>query len=291
MILFRTVVLSKLLYAAPAWLNEHNCLKFKDFYARVCHKISGSTHYSPQAITLLTIGLDPLVILYRIICIKFILKALTSDNNMVGLIFQLEESRSHPFYQHIVMVREYLSLFQETSTSVSCRRNLATSWLSTINRELFRYSSSNIMMLKTHLWNKYMALEADIKSRSIMGHSNNSESDICILQTVEQHKNLFPRNSKRVTDTKVMSLIHGHDLIFNKFKHSLHLSSSPYCSLCPSEIDNNSHRLLYCPKYSSHYRESLYSLSSSNYLAQGILVHGTSTQLENIRLMAQIIFN
>ena len=150
-ILFKTVVLSKLLYAAPVWLNEHNCLKFKDFYGRVCHKISGSTHFSPQAITLLAIGLDPLIILYKIICIKFVLKALTSDNNMVGLIFQLEESKCHPFYQHIIMVRDYLSLFQEASTSFSCRRNLATSWLSTINKELFRYSSANIIRLRAHL--------------------------------------------------------------------------------------------------------------------------------------------
>ena len=161
----------------------------------------------------------------------------------------------------------------------------------TINKEVFRYSPSNISTLRTHLWNKYMALDADVKSRAIMSNCINSESGICQLLTLEQHKTLFLRNSKRATDSKVMSLIHGHDLIFNKFRHSLHISSNPFCSVCLSDIDDNFHKLLYCPKFSCHYRDSLYSLSSAHCLAHGILVHGTSTQMQNIRFMAQIIFN
>lgn len=71
-ILFKTVVLTKLLYAAPVWLNAQNQLKFKSFFARACLKISGCTHYTPQSISLLIMGLEPLEMLYNIVCTKFI---------------------------------------------------------------------------------------------------------------------------------------------------------------------------------------------------------------------------
>ena len=48
--LFKSVVLTKLLYAAPIWLKE-NLDTFKDFYSRVLLKISGATHHPPKEIT------------------------------------------------------------------------------------------------------------------------------------------------------------------------------------------------------------------------------------------------
>ena len=289
-ILFRTIVLTKLLYAAPVWLNERNCLNFKDFYAKVCHKISGATHYSPQAITLLAMGLEPLIILYKLTCVKFVLKALTSDINMMGIIYQLEESRSHPYYQHIIMVKDYISLLQGTPVNTNHRRNYSSSQLAIINKAHLRYNQSDITKLRTHLWNNYITSEADRKSQIIMSHSGIKETDICTIQSLEHHKILFPRTSKRATDTKVMTLLHGHDLSFNTFKYSLQLSSDPFCSLCIAEKDNSMHRLLYCPKFNCHFRCHLTTLSASSHLAHAVLLHGNTTQLNNFRCMAQIIF-
>ena len=226
-ILFKTVVLSTLMYAAPVWLNYKNQAKFKDFYARVCLKISGSTHYPPQGVTLFTMGLEPLTITYTIVCTKFILKSLSSDASMKGLIYQLEESRQHPFYHHIVMVRNYLSLKGVTANNV--KRITSFNLLEHCNDPSLVYQESDIRSLRLKLWNKYFSTDADIKSINTMtsGPDHINDNGIAQEQSLTVYKTLFPRTSKRSTDTKTMSLLHGHDLTFNIFKHSLNLSPSP----------------------------------------------------------------
>ena len=258
-LLFKTVVLTKLLYAGPVWLSPKTLPQFKSFYAKACLKISGSTHYTPQGLTLLTMGLEPLEILYKVICTKFALKALSSDANMVGLMLQIEESRAHPYYQHINMVKDYLSLKLNTQYNLGMRRHNSKS-LCYVDKSHFMYQKSDIDMLKLELWNQYLISEADSKTQKIMIPENNGSSSTHLVQSINQHKILFPRDSRRSTDTKVMSLLHGHDLTFRSFKHSMNLSDSPYCLTCQGERDDNKHQLLDCPRFNSHYRISLQSL-------------------------------
>ena len=74
-ILFKAIVLSKLLYAAPVWLNS-NLSIFNKFISKVLLKISGSTHHPPKDVTELAVGLTPLSVMNDITSIKFVLKAL-----------------------------------------------------------------------------------------------------------------------------------------------------------------------------------------------------------------------
>ena len=73
------------LYAAPIWLKD-NLNIFKDFYARVLLKISGATHHPPKELTSVALNIPPLEISYQMVTTKFIIKALTSDHHMQGLI-------------------------------------------------------------------------------------------------------------------------------------------------------------------------------------------------------------
>ena len=282
-ILFKTVVLTKLLYAAPVWLNAQNQLKFKSFFARACLKISGCTHYTPQSISLLTMGLEPLEMLYNIVCTKFILKALSSDDNLRGLIYQLEESRSHPFYQHIIMVKTYLSY---KHGCILDRRNNLTSSLVSVDQSLLIYKKSDIDTWKIRLWNDFLVS----KSNGKQGDTSAPDNTL-LLESIIHHKFLFPRTSKRSTDTKVMSLLHGHDLCFKSFQYTLKLVSCPLCDVCHTEKDDNKHQLLKCPRFNCKYRDELSnSFLSSPTLAHGIL--GSQPHLdilERFRCMAQII--
>lgn len=284
-ILFKSIILTKLLYAAPVWLNYDNQKKFKKFYAKVCLKISGSTHYSPQGVTLLAMGLEPLKIMYQLICIKFILKALNSDDNMKGLVYQIEGARDHPFFQHIEITKEYL---YEKCGLLKSRNRQYSSIMDIVPHNLI-YNDSEIMSLKIRLWNDYLASDADPKSMQIMNPDTNQDRDLTPINGILHHKILFPRFSKRITDTKVMSILHGHDLTFRSFKYSTGLISNPSCGICPDKKDDNKHQLLICPRFNCEYRNSLSSLLESNYLAQGILSQMDVNMLNGIRSMAQIV--
>ena len=286
-ILFKSVVLSKLLYAAPVWLNSENQKKFKKFYARVCLKISGSTHYSPQAITLLAIGLEPIKLMYNLVCTKFVLKALTSDDTMKGIICQIEGSRDHPFYKHINMTKDYvLTKFNHLNGS---RINHSNSSIINLDESYFIYTNADIDAFKLKLWNDFLAVDADSKSLLIMNPESNTDQNSYPTQSFLQHKILFPRSSKRSTDTKIMSLLHGHDLAFGSFRQSTGLTSDPSCYICPGEKDSNKHQLINCPRFNCRYRDSLQGISDSDHLAQGVLSQLDTSMLQGFRKMAQII--
>ena len=291
-ILFKSVVIPKLLYCAPIWLNDKNQLVFKKFYAKVCLKISGSTHYSPQGITLLAMGIEPLSLLYKVVCIKFVLKALSSNDNISGLVCQIEESRGHPFHPHIIMVKDYLaSKSEELNKILNERQTHTSSSLAQLETCHFFYRKCDMDRQKLLLWNRYLIYEADHKSRTLMnpdGIISNLEHGF-LVHNIELHKTLFPKQAKRSTDTKVMSLIHGHDLGFNSFRYSVKLSSNPYCLLCDKEKDNNFHQLLKCPRYNCIFRDPLQNLPPTTNVAQLILAQDNTNHLVSFRNIAQII--
>ena len=195
--LFKTVVLTKLLYAAPIWLND-NLDTFKDFYARVLLKISGSTHHPPRDLTSVALGIPPLEISYKMVTIKFIIKALTSDPFMQGLILQLEEAKAHRYQHHIDEIRKFLTWTRGSNELNRSKIDLLTS----VHNGVVSYSKDEITRFMDFTWNKHLLLNPRINPGEIL---NNID---------ERSKKLFPRYSSRSTDTKVMSLLHGHDITF-----------------------------------------------------------------------------
>ena len=158
-ILFKTVVLTKLMYAAPVWLKD-NFKTFRSFYSRVCLKISGSTHYPSQSLTLLAMGLEPLEVLYDVISTKFVLKALHSDTNMKSMMFQIECSRNHPFYHHISLVRKYL-LHKDPAIQTDQLRECLQ--ISQVSDSLTYYLKSEIDDFKMELWRESLVSGRDEK--------------------------------------------------------------------------------------------------------------------------------
>ena len=103
-------------------------------------------------------------------------------------------------------------------------------------------------------------------------------------------KLLLPRYSSRITDTKVLSLLHGHDVIFPKFKRTIEGNHiNPFCDTCTTLPDDHSHRLFICPKYNSGYRDELTLLLDDGGDKFASLISMLNPQaLKNFRIMAQI---
>jgi len=82
--------------------------------------------------------------------------------------------------------------------------------LISVHNGVVSYSKEEITRFTDFTWNKLLLLILNPRI-------NPSEGQI--LDNIdERSKKFFPRYSSRSTDTKVMSLLHGHDITFTAFK-------------------------------------------------------------------------
>ena len=275
-ILFKSVVLTKLLYAAPIWLNR-NMDAFKDLYSRAILKISGATHHPPRDIVSIALNIAPLQIEYELLVIKFLLKALTSDDGMQALVYQLEESRAHRYQHQIASLKAYIRWKSQKEFGFSLDR---TTSLLNVQNSILKYDKQDIRALRSFLWNK--RLDADHEPNNIGSHAIS--------------KTLLPRCSSRKTDTQVMSLIHGRDLSFMKFRFSITKRVSPFCQTCHMGLqDDNYHRLFVCPRFNSSYRDRICNVTTTESHREdriyNILIKGEPEVMADLRAMAQIIMS
>ena len=286
-ILFRAVVLSKLLYAAPVWL-KNQLHKFKKFYSRVCLKISGATHFPLQNLALLAVGLEPLSVLYDVVATKFTLKSLHSDDNLNAMILQIESSRGPPFHHHTTLIKKY---FNFRDSSMTFHRACRITTLAETDVSLTHYVKSDIESYKFQLWKDLLISEEN----SVNPLHDNTDINGSTTQydvPPKNHKKLFHRTSSRLMDTKVMTMIHGHSRHFNSFKKALGCIGDPNCNACGSR-DDAYHQLLECTKYNSNYRKPLQSLitDGSHSFMWSFIMEADEEQLACFRNMAQIILD
>lgn len=195
---------------------------------------------------------------------------------------QLESSRAHPFYHHIVLVKKYLQ--RKECGTIKQRTSRLTSLSQYQDHQTF-YCKSDIQDFKTYLWREHLTLDADKKLRDTINHTRFTS----VTVDPQNHKILFPRTSKRITDTKIMDLIHGHSLNFASFSYSVGASIHPNCDMCNVK-DDNLHQLLLCPKYNCSYRDSLIALArDSPSVPLSIILEAEKKQVICFRNIAQII--
>ena len=95
--LFRTVVLTKLLYGGVVWLSN-NLSIFDSLWNDVMLKCSGSMFYPHRELTELMLQLPPLDVQLEILTIKFLCKCLNSKD-MMSSSFKL---LNHYYYNHLL---------------------------------------------------------------------------------------------------------------------------------------------------------------------------------------------
>ena len=273
------------MYAAPIWLST-NLDKLQDLYVRALLKISGATHYPPTNVISQALNIPPLKVSYESITVKFMLKCLNSDNNMLGLIHQIEESKSHRFFHHIKYIHEYLKWKGVPMIKGRVRLNLID-----INRQQLMYCKSEINNFTVHTWNQLLGLITPGPDQT--DDSENASTSRDSVSRITFTKLLLPSHSSRMTDTKVLSLLHGHDIVFRKFKNSIEGNHiNPFCDTCATHPDDHSHRLFTCPKYNCAYRDKLMlHLDDGGDMLTSLISKPNAEALQNFRIMAQISMN
>lgn len=106
-LLFKTLVVTRMMYASPVWMKKQ-LHSFKDLWSRAILKISGSEYHTERNITEMMLNIPPLDIQLDTNTTKFLLKCMTTEDDMIATILQLEENSKHPFFTHIQNLRKYV---------------------------------------------------------------------------------------------------------------------------------------------------------------------------------------
>ena len=242
MLLFRTMVLTKLLYASPIWLYK-NIAKFRDFWSRVILTLSGAMFHPPRLITELALQLPPLNITLDIVTTKFILKCLSCQDDTTSCILQIQENIKHPYYIHTILAKKYLAWKSTQKSNVMP--------ISLYNQEAkdLVYTKQDMSAYLSYTWTKRVANQLDVhvprQLINLSGFSNLS---------------LFTRSSNRITDCLLMDYIHGRSTDFQNFAFTLKKDdspTSPICKMCNMTSDSPFHQLFSCTTFQGIERYSL----------------------------------
>ena len=173
LILFKTVVLTKLLYASPIWLND-NLDIFKQFMAKAILKIIGAQFYPPKAVSEMLLGLPPLELMNNKVTIKFILKCLFQKDDVTSKIFQIEATPQHHYYKQTILVKEFLK------TKFNDIGPLHSMSLNDIDNNRFLYSKDEMTNYTCALWDKLikedMFKQSLLKTRIILRNSTRKKN-------------------------------------------------------------------------------------------------------------------
>ena len=279
--LFKSVVVTKLMYAAPIWLQE-NMYFFTDFWSRAILKMSGSEYHPSRLVTEIALGIPPLQLQLNEISLKFVVKNL-KDPTFKGIFYQLEESRRHPYHNHIRLLQDYIGWKRACTDEAGKVSNRHCS-ISDITDEELYYTRQTIKDYTNHMWTQHVRENIDPESE--IAEEIDSGSIYIQNKTV---KYLFPRNSKRWFDSKVLSLLHGNSMDFGKFKSSIKRKGNPYCPVC-GILDDAYHQIYECTKFACEHR-CLIPASRDRY-TYGLKITMSPGRecLTNLRKMAQAIF-
>ena len=146
------------------------------------------------------------------------------------------------------------------------------------------YTKESIKDYTNFLWTSHVKEKVSLESEV----AEEIENGILRIQKLTS-KHLFPRNSSRLVDTKMLSLIHGSNTDFKKFKRSIKKKGSPLCATCNSP-DDAYHRLYECPKFDCEQREHLPVCRYRESHGLKLVLTPGSQHLISLRTMAKNIF-
>ena len=264
--LFKTLILSKLLYACPVWLDQ-NLNLFKDFWARAILGLCGAEYHPNNNIASLALQLPPLEILNQIVCTKFVLKCLTGVDDLRSCILQLDENTKHPYYKHCIQVKNFLK-WKKASTCSARSIHLID-----IDPSEFQYSKEQMRIYTNSIW----------KSRIDL-NGLEGEGLKVFRPDVFGRTWIFQRTSTRKEDSIYMDFIHGHAKRFSNFATKVK-GGNPYCKYCNESHDSPEHQLLHCNmlkcQQTEELKESL-ALEYSNFNIE-VLLTGDDTITDKFR--------
>ena len=257
-ILFKTIVLTKLLYASPIWLDK-NLDIFKDFMSKVLLRITGAQFHPTKELKEVLVGIPPLKLLQEQITIKFMLKCLSQGDDVAGRILQVEGSPSHPFYNHTRLTKEFLQHVNGLDS------RLSRISLTMFDKDQFVYTKEKILEYTCMKWDSHLKENFTNIRKDDPFNLEPLQSDEYLFGFINClnlfKEPLFKRHDKRMENTNLTDFLHGHSLRFQDFTYSVLKANKdvhvPLCLECTTNPDSPHHQLFECPNLQSEARSSL----------------------------------
>lgn len=247
-ILFKTAVLTKLMYAAPVWLCSNQDF-FKNFLSKVLLKILGSQVHIPKCMAEVASNIPPLWLSLELMVVKFCLKALTSDDEMRALILSLEDLPRHHYYTHIVWTKIYLA--EKTDTASQRSINL----LEFSDSEL-SYTSKEMKLYQSSKWDKSI-INTEMQFFLDSDHITTPEDSRMVSTLRSGLLPIVSRSDTRVGTSDLLDFWHGRSMRFNSFRKTMKQTLADTCEDCHLAGDSSRHKLFECPTMSGLTRDIL----------------------------------
>ena len=258
-LLVKTIVLTKLLYAAPIWLNKQ-INKFSGFWNSVILKCSGATLNPHRDLTEMILQLPPLEVQLEKLTLKFLCKSMTQQDFMSSIIVQVDNTKSHMLKAPVKTLKDFIATKLGTRTS----RNIDL--LDENVHELYHYNKHEIEQFMFKRWLNM------IKNRCLLGRKS-SDKDRVLLELVNEfqlsdteltrkyQKNIFIFNNgtTKRSDSYICDFIHGNSVIFGNIRKSVYKGESDMCQFCLEHQDSPVHQLFYCEQLKDNTVDALIS--------------------------------
>ena len=144
-LLVKTIVLTKLLYAAPIWLNKQ-ISNFSGFWNDIILKCSGATLNPHRDLTEITLQLPPLEVQLEKITLKFLCKSMTQQDFMSSIIVQVDNTRSHMLKAPVKTLKDFIA------TKLGKRTSRSIDLLDESVQELYQYNKQEIEQFMFKRW-------------------------------------------------------------------------------------------------------------------------------------------
>ena len=268
--LFKTVVVTKILYAGVVWLYP-NLDKFTSLWNKTILKISGAIVNPHHEITEIALQLPPLEIQLEIFAVKFLCKCLTSNDIMTNIIYQIDGSLGSDLHFQIKSLKDFMTWklqkrnrreIELLDEQVSTAANYSQSDMEKYTKEIWMKRTYNRCLMRNRLSCHDNTICEAIKNKSI---------------DISKSSYLFRNGSSRYMDTRVMDFVQGSSDRFQGFMNSAYNSPYLMCNYCNSDWDSPEHQLLYCEKLDDPTRLKLLEIFQEPFnIAQSIIFEGNA---------------
>ena len=243
-LLLKTMILTKIFYAAPIWLNR--CLKFYDsFWNKIVMKISGSTLNPQREITELALHLPPLSVQLESITVKFICKILTKGDHLTAILYQVEASKTPHFQYQLGVFKRYLQWKEGQKHRIK-----SIDIMQQYYHDMATYNQEEIEIYRQKIWleniqNKMLYKKISNHKTSKLFNLVSKMNNNNILLNKENF--LFRHYTTKAEDSQIMDFIHGSSFFFGNIRYVMGESEDKTCYFCNVFIDSPEHQLFECP--------------------------------------------
>ena len=159
-LLFKTVILTKILYAAPVWLRYRTDF-FKDFISRARLKITGGQVHIAKPLSELLACVPPIDVLVETVVTKFVMKGLAAGDNVSAKLLQIEAEQNHAFFWQIAAAKRYLIWKSNQLDGTQVANSIRAISFGDLEPNNYLYSRDDMRRYTCSLWDR--SLKSSVK--------------------------------------------------------------------------------------------------------------------------------